>query len=118
VFEGDGKVKDFHSNYSAYRLQKMKEEQLVKREIQESKEKREKPKSEFIKATYKQVKEFEQLTDEIETLEKEKSQIEALLSSGSTDADLLHKSSLRYGEIQSILEEKEFRWLELSELMP
>lgn len=117
VFEGDGKIKDFHSNYSAYRLQKLKEEQVVRKEIQDSKEKREKPKSETIKATYKQIKEYEQLSEEIALLENERKEIEELLSSGSSDAAKLQLASIRFGEIKEMLDEKEFRWLELSEIV-
>ena len=117
VFEGDGKIKDFYSNYSAYRLQKMKEEQIVKKEIQDSKEKREKPKQDIVKATYKQIKEYEQLTEEISLLETEKNNIEEILSSSSVDAIQLHSASIRFGEIKSLLDEKELRWLELSEIV-
>ena len=48
-------------------------------------------------------------------MEKEKKNLEKELNSGTLAADALHKKSIRYGEINSQLEEKEFRWLELSE---
>ena len=59
--------------------------------------------------------EFEQLETEIEKLTEEKSSIEELLNSGTLSPDELVNKSNRIGEIMNILDEKEFRWLELSE---
>ena len=70
------------------------------------------------RATYKQQKEYEALTAELEALNKEKSELENLLSSGSeTDVGKLTSASQRIGTIISELDEKEMRWLELDEIV-
>lgn len=61
-------------------------------------------------------KEMEQLSKDIELLEKEKTELESQLSSGALNPQQLQEKSNRYQEITHILEEKEFRWLELSEI--
>lgn len=118
VFEGEGKIRDYHSNYTDYlaaRNAQRRSESLQKRE--------EKPKYERIRtdkprATYKQQKEYEALTTEIDALNQEKQQLESLLSSGAeTDVDKLTTASHRIGEIIAALDEKELRWLELDEVV-
>ena len=59
---------------------------------------------------------MEQLTAELDTLNKEKDALEALFNSGETISDIAEKSR-RYTELKEIIDEKEFRWLELSEKM-
>ncbi len=117
VFEGSGLIRDFPGNYSIYRDQKEVERQQLIREAP-LKEKKAKPKQEPAKGklSYKEKVEFENLGNEIAALEQEKKMIENALSSGSTPADELHRMSLRIGEVISLLDEKEMRWLELSEL--
>lgn len=118
VFEGEGKIRDYHSNYTDYlaaRNAQRRSESLQKRE--------EKPKYERIRtdkprATYKQQKEYEALTTEIDALNQEKQQLESLLSSGAeTDVDKLTTASHRIGEIIAALDEKELHWLELDEVV-
>lgn len=115
VFEGDGNIKDFPGNYSDYR--QWREEQAKETEtVEKAKEKpAEKPRQERpAKLTFKERKELEQLTAEIETLTAEKTELDALFNSGETIPDIVEKSA-RYTEIKDILDEKELRWLELSE---
>ena len=84
----------------------------------EEKPKYERTKSSKPKATYKQQKEYEQLTTELEALNREKQEVEELLSSGNeTDVAKLTAASNRIGEIIALLDEKEMRWLELDEIM-
>ncbi|MBS1932768.1 MAG: ABC transporter ATP-binding protein, partial [Bacteroidetes bacterium] len=64
---------------------------------------------------YKEQREFDMLEKEIETLTKEKSTITEKLNSGSVPFDELQKLSTRIGEVTQLLDEKEMRWLELSE---
>ena len=64
--------------------------------------------------TFKERKEFETLTEEIDSLTAEKAELEAAFNSGEVVDDILGKSA-RYEEIKAILDEKELRWLELSE---
>ena len=121
VFEGGGKIKDYHSNYTQYRIEKQKERANAAARKSASKETN-KPQNPQItakkKATYKEQKEYEALTEEIETLSKEKASLEQLLSSGTmTDATEITKASTRIGEVIALLDEKELRWLELDEIM-
>ena len=123
VFEGEGKIKDYHSNYTQYRLEKLKESKsqkvkkskstdnvsLTLRPLDSLTQKR--------KATYKEQKEYEALTAEIDTLTAERQELETLLASGSGDTDAITKASTRIGELIALLDEKELRWLELDEII-
>ena len=115
VFEGNGIIRDFPGNYTDYRdwsEEKTKAEQVV---VKTEKIVREKPSTEKKKLNFKEKKELGELEKDISDLEKEKKILEDDLNSGSLATDILHKKSLRYGEVTSLLEEKEMRWLELSE---
>ncbi|MBP5516890.1 MAG: ABC-F family ATP-binding cassette domain-containing protein [Bacteroidales bacterium] len=118
VFEGDGRIRDFHSNYTEYRELKLRDEKQLQRQRKEEKPRIERPRSDKQKATYKQQKEYEQLTAEIEALNKEKSDLETLLSQGmETDHVKITEASQRIGEVNALLDEKELRWLELDEII-
>jgi ABC transport system ATP-binding/permease protein len=69
------------------------------------------------KISFKDKHEFEQLEKEMPKLEAEKKEIEYKLTMESLSFDEINKMSLRIGEIAAILEEKELRWLELSEIL-
>jgi ATP-binding cassette subfamily F protein uup len=69
------------------------------------------------KPSFKEKKEFETLEKDIENLNKEKSVITEKFSTGSLPFDEVQKLSARIAEINSIIDEKELRWLELSEVM-
>jgi ATP-binding cassette subfamily F protein uup len=69
-----------------------------------------------VKLTYKEKREFDELEKEIAGLEKEKQLIDEKLNSSATSFDELQKLSLRTGEITVLLDRKESRWLELSEM--
>lgn len=114
VFEGDGVVKDFPGNYSDFRL--WCEEFANANNTTKVREKTvEKIKTERQpKMTFKERKEYEQLTVEIEQLTTEKESLDALFNSGTEIPDIIEKSQ-RYNEIKELLDEKEMRWLELSE---
>ena len=115
VFDGNGIVKDFPGNYSDYR--KWLEEFTKEKEStnKQPEKKTEKHKTERQpKMTFKERKEFEQLTVDIEYLNSEKDELDALFNSGSEIPDIIEKSA-RYNEIKEMLDEKEMRWLELSE---
>ena len=117
VFEGNGKIRDYHSNYTDYIKQKEHEQRIATQQKREEKPKYERTKS-VTKPTYKQKQEYEQLTNEIETLEKEKSDLEQLMNSGTeTDYEKLNSWATRIGEIRELIDEKELRWLELDEIM-
>lgn len=118
VFEGNGHIHDYHSNYTEYRATRnaqLRSETLQKRE---EKPKYERSHSNKPRATYKQQKEYETLTAEIDTLNQERTELETLLSSGTeTDVARLTEASQRIGALIVQLDEKELRWLELDELI-
>jgi ATP-binding cassette subfamily F protein uup len=68
------------------------------------------------KLTFNEKREYEQLTKDIESLEKEKAELESALASGTLSNDELITKSQRFQEVTNLLDEKEFRWLELDEL--
>jgi len=118
VFEGNGKIRDYHSNYTVYRMQKAAQQRESLQQQRQEKPKYERSKSEKRKATYKEQKEYEALTAEIEALTTEKADLERKLSDGSltSPADIT-KASTRIGELMPQLDEKELRWLELEEII-
>ena len=119
VFEGNGRIKDFPGNYSEYRewksLQKeedvaVKEKKSIQRKSQDDNRQKSK------RLTFNERKEFESLSVEIESLESEKKTLEDELSSGQiSDYEQVTEKSKRISEIIGLLDEKEMRWLELSE---
>lgn len=118
VFEGNGKIKDYHSNYTLYRLQKAQQQRETNLQQRTEKPKYERSKSDKPKATYKEKKEYEALTAEIESLSTEKATLEQQLSSGTmTNTEEITKASNRIGEVIAMLDEKELRWLELDEII-
>ncbi len=118
IFEGDGKIKDYHSNYTEYRLvQDEKEKQLKIKQSSEKKEKKkvvEKPISKK-KLSYHEKKEYAGLMEEINILEREKKTIEDKIGLGGTDYEELQKLSLRIGVVIKDIDEKSLRWMELDE---
>ncbi len=121
VFCGDGVVKDFVGGYSEYR-EYIKEVDAAKKASQKAIEKVSKPDSAPLekekkkKLSWKESRELEALDKEIPELENEKASIEEKLSSGTLSSDEIIKASNRYSEIKALLDEKELRWLELSEI--
>ena len=119
VFTGNGHVKDFPGNYSEYRAWKQRHEQeaaqLAKeQEVAKPKENTWANRSEQKRLTYKEQRELEQLNIDIEALNKEKAELDALFASGETLDDVATKAA-RYQEVKDLLDEKEMRWLELYE---
>lgn len=118
AFEEGGLVKDFPGNYSIYRNYKDEKDRTERQALQAAKKEnvKEKPKQKNTnKLTFKEKHEFEQLSEEIENLEMEKATLEDAMSSGALDHEELQEKSTRYNEVKELLDEKEFRWLELSE---
>jgi len=122
VFEGDGFVRDFPGNYTQLRIWQKEQEKLgagtdepiVK--AQESKLPDDnKSTTDKKRFSYKEKREFELLQKEIEDLTAEKQTITGKLNNGSMPFEELQKLSNRIGEVTALLDEKEFRWLELSE---
>jgi ATP-binding cassette subfamily F protein uup len=120
-YKGEGIIKDFPGNYTQLREQQRESERIVPAsrsaknseyagsiEVTLKKERRQ-------GLTFNEKREFEILSGEIEDLESEKKRIETEMSSGVLTNDELLSKSKRHGEIMKILDEKELRWLELSE---
>ena len=124
AFEGNGIVKDFPGNYTIYKNQREEEkEQQEKIEREKKKQEPQTAQSNNItksekkrKLTFKERQEMQQLETEMEQLNAEKAEIEAALNSGTLPADELIQKSNRIGELIDLLDEKEMRWLELSEI--
>lgn len=118
VMEGDGVIKDFPGNYSDYRQWIVENEKGLT--SSDSAQKNTPPVRERTqrheKISFKERKEFEALTEEIEILSKEKAELEALFNSGNEIPDIAEKAK-RYSSLGDILDEKELRWLELSDKM-
>jgi len=116
VFDGSGEIRDFPGNYSIYRDQMLVEKEKEAKN-QAPPEKKEKPRNDQPKTrlSFNERRELDRLTAEIADLEKEKASVENELSSGGSHGSDLVAFSLRHGEILKLLDEKELRWLELSE---
>lgn len=124
VFEGGGKISDFPGDYTTYResVEKLEKEESRQKTAQKniSKKKQQKKtdseKKEKKKLSFNEKRELETLESEIEHLENRKTELENKLNSGELGHKELFKSSEEIAQIKSELDEKEFRWLELSEL--
>ena len=118
VMKGEGEVKDFNGTYTEYKHSaKAEKKQLSTSNTKEVKSKQEEPQTEEPerKLSYFEKKEFNELEGKIKKLEKEKETLESKFSDASLSPDDITKMSIRLGEIRNEIEEKENRWLELSE---
>jgi ATP-binding cassette subfamily F protein uup len=135
AFEGDGVIRDFPGNYTLYRKFKEEEEAANKKNVavnnsQASAVKKE-PAVEIIKPvtvskeipitktvvklSFKEKLELENLDKEMPRLLKEKTALELAMNEGKMDFEALQHAAKRVGEIVQLMDEKEMRWLELSE---
>jgi ATP-binding cassette subfamily F protein uup len=127
VFEGDGKITDFPGNYTIYRNKQLEQQEnekgKAKIEAEIKKQQTEKVKvpensnsAQKRKLTFNEKREFESLEIEIAKLETEKETLETSMNSGTLPHDELFKQSERLVAVKNLIDEKELRWLELSEL--
>lgn len=123
AFEGDGVIRDFPGNYTQYREQlknntltgsfiKSVEEPEVKQVKQQQSTNNS---SSNQKLSFKEKFEFEALEKELPLLQKEKEELETKMAEGKLGFDELQKAAARIGELIGLIDEKEMRWLELSE---
>lgn len=126
AFSGNAQIKDFPGNYTQYREWKEVQELIAKeaaqaekiKETKEEKTKIEAPKKEEKKKiSYKDKREFDELDALIPQLEEEKAKLENELSDSGLSPDALLSKSNRISELINEIEEKTFRWIELSELI-
>jgi ATP-binding cassette subfamily F protein uup len=114
VFEGNGVIKDFPGNYSDYRAWLDENKPTTTPIASEKKTTKPAQPKPTNKMTYKERIEFEALTSELERLNTEKQQLEAIFAGGEAIDDIEAKSN-RYNELKGLIDDKEMRWLELSE---
>ncbi len=119
VFKGNGEVQDFPGNYTQYRewrSLKSKDEEKDNNTAQKAATVREKRHSDKRRMTYKERQEYAKLEQEIAQLEAERKLLEEQLCSGTLSVDELTEKSKRLPVPKEELDEKEMRWLELSEI--
>jgi ABC transporter, ATP-binding protein len=123
VFKGDGEIQDFPGNYTQYRdYQKMKSKEEEQQKPAKSSNtsgndaKKDYRNNQKRKLSFKEKREYEELTDKIAQLEEEKQQLEEELCSGNLSVDELTEKSKRLPILKEELDELELRWLELAEL--
>lgn len=133
VFKGEGEIQDFPGNYTQYRdWSRLQEKDEAEKAAATAKNagnnntaandgagtaKRDANFENKRKMTYKEKREYEQLTQEIEKLTDEQKKLEEALCSGTLSVEELTEKSKRLPEIKDELDEKEMRWLELSEML-
>lgn len=121
VFEGNGIVSDFPGNYSEFREKKeraVSPDTVNTKKVPEAEAMRPAVESEPVKVkkpSFKEKHEFEKLEQELPALQKEKVALEEKMNSGDLSFDALQQAAQRFTEVMRLLDEKEMRWLELSE---
>ena len=120
VFEGQGRIKDFPGNYTQYRewasLQTQEKVPTANNTKEDNDPKKNYRNETKRKLSYKEKREFEQLEEEIIQLEEEQKTLENALSGSELSVEEITEKSKRLACLKSELDEKSFRWLELSEL--
>lgn len=124
VFKGEGEIQDFPGNYTQYRdYQKMKsKEDNQTKPVKNTKQVNTEAKTNSSingkrKMTFKEKREYEQISEKINQLETEQKQLEEELCSGNLSVEELTEKSKRLPILKDELDELELRWLELSELV-
>ena len=122
VFHGDGQVQDFPGNYTQYREWKRErdeQQKATKGETDKSRQnayREENQSNRKRRLTFKEKQEYQSLETEIDRLETEKASLEEALSSGLLSSDEIVEKSKRLNIVNSELDAKSDRWLELSEI--
>ena len=133
VFKGEGEIQDFPGNYTQYRdWSRLQEKDEAEKAAAAAKTtasnsastndgagtaKRDANFENKRKMSYKEKREYEQLTLEIDKLTEEQKKLEEALCSGTLSVEELTEKSKRLPEIKDELDEKEMRWLELAEML-
>ena len=124
VFKGEGEIQDFPGNYTQYRdYQKMKsKEDNQTKPVKNTKQVNTEAKNNSSingkrKMTFKEKREYEQISEKINQLETEQKQLEEELCSGNLSVEELTEKSKRLPILKDEIDELELRWLELSELV-
>ena len=118
VFCGDGLIKDFVGAYTEYRSfikdYEVQQKSMTRKPAAQQEKNERKQSNEKKRLSYKEQRELDQLEADLEKLNAEKSAIESLLSNPDAPYDRIRIASERYEALKQELDEKEFRWLELS----
>ncbi len=117
IFEKDKPIEDFNGNYTKYRNSEKASKTLGSTDNKSKEVKVDKPKKEERKLTYNEKREFDQIENDIKLLTEKKSKLEKLLISGENDHEQLTSWGMELDDIKAKIDEKELRWLELSELV-
>lgn len=130
VFKGEGEIQDFPGNYTQYREWSRMQAKDEAEQAKPAKSgnttaendgagtaKRDANFENKRKMSYKEKREYEQLTQEIDALTEEQKKLEEELCSGNLSVEELTEKSKRLPEIKDELDEKEMRWLELAEML-
>ena len=118
VFHGNGDISDFPGNYTQYRewCRLASENDVSTKTVTADKPKKDYHNDTRRRMSYKEKREFELLEKEIKALEQEKKQLETDLCSGELTVEALTEKSKRLPQLQTELDEKSMRWLELAEI--
>lgn len=130
VFKGEGEIQNFPGNYTQYREWSRMQAKDEAEQAKPAKSgnatadsdgagtaKRDANFENKRKMSYKEKREYEQLTQEIDALTEEQKKLEEELCSGNLSVEELTEKSKRLPEIKDELDEKEMRWLELAEML-
>ncbi|MBM3445313.1 MAG: ABC-F family ATP-binding cassette domain-containing protein [Bacteroidetes bacterium] len=117
VFEGEGIIHDFPGNYATYRVEKDWIENKSVTPVIPSKQQAAESTHSKKKAGFNEKREFDLLTKELEKMNKEKEQLAVQLYAGNLEYQQLQEISERFKHVSEQINEKEMRWLELSELL-
>lgn len=115
IFEGDGIIRDYNGNYTEYRANKKLEDRTQEKAPKEKKAKT-KSEEEKRRLTYMERKEFDRLEKELEKLEARKTELTEKFNDSNLASEEIQKYSIELGQVKQEIDEKEMRWLELSEL--
>ena len=114
VFKGNGVVEDHYCSYSDYRLQQIEKEKEFKK-IQHLEKENSKVKSKKKKLSFNEKYEYDNLEKELVTLENERKQLEENIQNPDISIEKVIEDSSKLGDLISMIDEKELRWLELDE---
>jgi ATP-binding cassette subfamily F protein uup len=114
VFKGDGIIEDHYSSYSDYRAKQIKDEKEFKK-IQHLEKENSKVKSDVKKLSFNEKYEFDNIEKELVDLENEKKKLEENLQKANVAINEVVKITKRLATVVEIIDNKELRWLELSE---
>jgi ATP-binding cassette subfamily F protein uup len=114
--EGD-KVRDFPGNYTDYRMAREQEIQIAKNEASVQKSEQKIEQKAKVAASQDDRKEFKKIEKQLQKIEEDKAKITEQFNNADLSPDKIMELSKQLQALQAELEDKEMRWLELSEMM-